>query len=47
MEVLENEGELVFLYQLTDGHANYSHASHIALTAGLPEELVKRGTQVG
>nr|XP_054764857.1 mutS protein homolog 5-like [Lytechinus pictus] len=46
MEVLENEGELVFLYQLIDGHANYSHASHIALTAGLPDELVKRGIQV-
>ncbi|XP_030852614.1 mutS protein homolog 5-like [Strongylocentrotus purpuratus] len=46
MEVLENDGELVFLYELTDGHANYSHASHIALTAGLPEELVKRGTKV-
>ncbi|XP_071511736.1 mutS protein homolog 5-like, partial [Diadema antillarum] len=46
MDVLENEGELVFLYQLTNGHANYSHAGHIALTAGLPEELVNRGKQV-
>ena len=46
MEVLQHEGELVFLYQLKDGHTNTSYACHVASQAGLPEEIVKRGAEV-
>ncbi len=46
MEVLHNEDEMVFLYQLIEGHANYSYANYISAQAGLPEELLTRGKQV-
>ncbi|XP_038048492.1 mutS protein homolog 5-like isoform X2 [Patiria miniata] len=46
MEVLQNGDEMVFLYQLIEGHADHSYASHIAAQAGLPEELLKRGKQL-
>ena len=46
MEVMREEEELVFLYQLVDGHADSSFACHIASLAGVPDELVKRAHQV-
>ena len=46
MEVLRDDNELVFLYQLVKGHSNNSLACHIASIAGLPQELVERGNEV-
>lgn len=46
MEVLQNDSEMVFLYQLVEGRATYSYASHISSMAGLPDEIVNRGKQV-
>lgn len=46
METLHDGEELVFLYQLVDGHTSSSYASHIASQVGLPQEIIKRGTEV-
>lgn len=46
MEVMREEEELVFLYQLVDGHAESSFACHIASLSGVPDELIKRAYQV-
>lgn len=46
MEVMQEEEDLVFLYQLVDGHANSSFACHIASLAGVPDELIKKAHQV-
>jgi len=46
MEVLRDESELVFLYQLVKGHSNSSLACHIASIAGLPQDIVERGNEV-
>ena len=46
MEVMQEEEDLVFLYQLVDGHANSSFACHIASLAGVPDERIKRAHQV-
>ena len=46
MEVMQEEEDLVFLYQLVDGNANSSFACHIASLAGVPDELIKRAHQV-
>lgn len=46
MEVLRDENELVFLYQLVNGHSNSSLAAHTASIAGLPQELIERGNEV-
>ena len=47
LETLNNGEELVFLYQLTEGHTSSSFACHIAAQVGLPQEVVQRGIQVG
>ena len=47
MEVMHEGEELIFLYQLIDGHASSSFACHVAALAGLPEELIKRASEVG
>ena len=46
MEVLRDDNELVFLYQLVKGHSNNSLACHIASIAGLPQQLIERGNEV-
>lgn len=46
LETLHNGEELLFLYHLIEGHANSSYAGHVAIQAGLPQEIVKRGTEV-
>ncbi|KAL4235524.1 MutS protein 5 [Mactra antiquata] len=46
LETLHNGEELVFLYQLIEGHTSSSYACHVASQAGLPDHIVKRGIQV-
>ncbi|XP_067679638.1 mutS protein homolog 5-like [Haliotis asinina] len=46
LDTLHNGKELVFLYQIVEGHTTSSYASHIAAQAGLPQDVVNRGTQV-
>ncbi|XP_046326670.2 mutS protein homolog 5-like [Haliotis rufescens] len=46
LDTLHNGEELVFLYQIVEGHTTSSYASHIAAQAGLPQDVVNRGTQV-
>lgn len=46
LETVHDGEELLFLYHLVEGHTNSSYASHIALQAGLPQEIVKRGNEV-
>ena len=46
LETVRDCEELLFLYHLIEGHVKTSYASHIALQAGLPQELVKSGTEV-
>ncbi|KAK3089281.1 hypothetical protein FSP39_002315 [Pinctada imbricata] len=45
-ETLHEDGELLFLYQLIEGHTNSSYACHIATLAGQSKEIVRRGSQV-
>lgn len=47
METCEDGNDLVFFYQVCEGVARASHASHTAAQAGLPEKLIARGKQVG
>ena len=46
METLLQGEKLVFLYQLIQGTCDTSFACHVASLAGLPEDIVKRGSQV-
>lgn len=46
METLQEGGELVFLFHLTDGHTSSSYAAYTALQAGLPTDVVQRGKEV-
>ncbi|XP_057555637.1 mutS protein homolog 5 isoform X2 [Hippopotamus amphibius kiboko] len=46
METCEDGNDLVFFYQVCEGVANASHASHTATQAGLPEKLIARGKEV-
>ncbi|XP_062522502.1 mutS protein homolog 5-like isoform X2 [Corticium candelabrum] len=46
MEVMHDKDELVFLYQLKDGHTSSSYASHIAAVANIPAELIARAQEV-
>ncbi|XP_065768024.1 mutS protein homolog 5 isoform X1 [Muntiacus reevesi] len=46
METCEDGNDLVFFYQVCEGVACASHASHTASQAGLPEKLIARGKQV-
>ena len=46
MEVLRDDNELVFLYQLVKGHSNNSLACHITSIAALPQQLIERGNEV-
>ena len=47
MDVLrDDEGELVFLYQLVEGSTKTSYACHVATLAGIPKEIVSRGNEV-
>ncbi|KAL0622735.1 MutS protein-like protein 5 [Plecturocebus cupreus] len=46
METCEDGNDLVFFYQVCEGVAKASHASHTAVQAGLPNRLVARGKEV-
>ncbi|XP_047590534.1 mutS protein homolog 5 isoform X2 [Lutra lutra] len=46
METCEDGDELVFFYQVCEGIAKSSHASHTAAQAGLPDQLLTRGKEV-
>ena len=46
MEVLRDDNELVFLYQLVKGHSNNSLTCLIASITGLPQQLIERGNEV-
>uniref|UniRef100_G3TGD4 MutS protein homolog 5 n=1 Tax=Loxodonta africana TaxID=9785 RepID=G3TGD4_LOXAF len=46
METCEDGDDLVFFYQICEGVANASHASHTAVQAGLPDKLIARGKEV-
>ena len=40
LEVVDNEGEVVFLHRVADGPANQSYGLAVAALAGMPEEVV-------
>jgi len=46
MDTMEENGELVFLYQLIDGVTDNSHALYTAMLAGVPHDILNRVTQV-
>ncbi|XP_073938640.1 mutS protein homolog 5 isoform X1 [Castor canadensis] len=46
METCEDGNDLVFFYQVCEGVASASHASHTAAQAGLPDKLIARGKEV-
>ncbi|KAF8770879.1 MutS protein like protein [Argiope bruennichi] len=46
MDVIENEEDLAFLYQLVEGTATSSFASFTALKAGLSKKIVKRNLKI-
>ena len=46
MEVLHEQNELVFLYQLIEGSTQSSYACHVASSAGLPDRMLARAAEV-
>lgn len=46
LDVSQEEDDLVYLYQLKDGEASCSFASHVARQAGLREDIIKRAAEV-
>ena len=42
----EDDQEIVYLYKLMEGTALRSHGRHVALMAGVPEELVDRAESI-
>ena len=42
IEVLENDGELLFLRKIIKGGASQSYGVHVAQMAGLPKKVIKR-----
>ncbi|CAK7309880.1 MutS protein homolog 5 [Vulpes lagopus] len=46
METCEDGDDLIFFYQVCEGLAKASHASHTAAQAGLPDQLLTRGKEV-
>ncbi|XP_037375313.1 mutS protein homolog 5 isoform X1 [Talpa occidentalis] len=46
METCEDGNDLVFFYQVCEGVAKATHASHTAAQAGLPDKLIARAKEV-
>ncbi|XP_041360061.1 mutS protein homolog 5-like [Gigantopelta aegis] len=46
MDCMHNGEELVFLYQLVEGHTASSYALHVATQAGLPQTIIQRSSEV-
>jgi DNA mismatch repair protein MutS len=46
MEVLDNDGKIVFLRKLVEGPAAESYGIHVAKLAGITEHILKRAAQI-
>jgi DNA mismatch repair protein MutS len=46
MEVLDNDGKIVFLRKLKEGPAAESYGIHVAQLAGLSEQVLRRAWQI-
>ena len=46
MDTMEEDGDLVYLYQLIDGVTSNSHALYTAMRAGIPHDILDRVKQV-
>ena len=46
MEVLEENGEIIFLRKLKEGHASESYGIHVARLAGLSDSVVERAQAI-
>ncbi|CAL1542302.1 unnamed protein product [Lymnaea stagnalis] len=46
LETVMNEGQLVFLYQIKEGHTSSSYACNIAAQVGMPASVIQRGNEV-
>ena len=47
MDVMQTEGELVFLYKLIQGSVEHSHAYLAAEAANIPAHILQRANQIG
>ncbi|GMO59181.1 MAG: hypothetical protein Ta2A_05000 [Treponemataceae bacterium] len=47
LEVLENEGEIVFLKKIKEGESTSSFGVHVARLAGIPDAVIKRAGELG
>jgi DNA mismatch repair protein MutS len=45
-QVLESEGQIVFLHKIVPGSADKSYGIHVARLAGVPEEVLERAGEV-
>ena len=46
LEVLEKEGEIIFMKRIKEGPAGNSYGIHVARLAGLPEEVILRARHI-
>ncbi len=46
LEVLENEGDVVFLKKIKEGAAENSYGLHVAKLAGIPQTIVSRAEEI-
>lgn len=46
MDVLYEDENLIYLYQLIEGKADGSYAHHVATLAGIPSKLISRGIEI-
>ena len=46
MEVLEKEGDIIFLKRLKEGAAAGSYGIHVARLAGIPEQVIRRAAEI-
>ena len=46
MEVLEKEGEIIFLKRLKEGAAAGSYGIHVARLAGIPDQVIRRAAEI-
>ena len=46
LDIQMNGQEIVYLYQLKEGHRNSSYACNIADLVGVPDSIIHRGKEV-
>ncbi len=46
VEVLEDNGEIMFKHKIIEGSANKSYGVHVAMIAGVPKEVVTRANEI-